>query len=205
MPGPIVTTDGFVLERTAAAADGWERLQLFTLEHGAVTAMRRQTRKPGGSPVLDLFDEAELALEGSSQGHSWFVRDAKLRHRPEGIGRSYDALVAASALARVIARNPVGPESRRAVYLLLREAFAALADGPRPDVVLFKSLYRFARDEGYPVKQEWLAELAADDREPAARILREPARDCAEPKETVQRLERRLEDYLRGQAEMAIE
>jgi hypothetical protein len=52
------------------------------------------------------FDEAFLSLESSNQGRTWFVREARILCRSAGIGRSYEALRAASAFAALIARNP---------------------------------------------------------------------------------------------------
>ncbi len=64
---------------------------------------------------------------------------------------------------------------------LLRTAFAAFADSSRPDLVYFKSLYRLARDdEGYPVKQEWLAGLPGAQRAEAERLLATPLATLAE-------------------------
>ena len=67
-----------------------------------------------------------------------------------------------------------------------------------------KSLYLFARDEGYPVKQEWLPSLAAADREVAASALNRPvgAQD-ADPAD-VARIRRSLEAYLGAHTEIII-
>ena len=138
------------------AADGWQSYVLFAPEHGHLHALQRIAQKSSGTRVmLDLFDEADLFLESSNQGRTWFVREAKIALRHAGIGHSYAALREASAFARLIALNQVGPESRAPVAALLRAGLEAFARGIRPDIVYFKCLYRFARDEGYPVKQEW--------------------------------------------------
>ena len=65
-------------------------------------------------------------------------------------------------------------DSRTSVARLLRTALAAFATGVRPDAVSFKSLYCFARDEGYPVKQEWLPTLPKTIRTAALHLLRTP-------------------------------
>ena len=123
---------------------------------------------------LDLFDEADFFLESSNQGQTWFLKEARLLRRHDAIGRSYDALRFASAFAAVIVRNPVHEESRAGVYALLRQAFTAFGTAGRPDLVYFKALFCFARDEGYPVKQEWWEGLAAGARATAAEILNQP-------------------------------
>jgi hypothetical protein len=203
--GLSLSTAALVLERRPAAADGWAGYQLFAADPGLLSAMRRERKSGPADPPPDLFDEIDARLESSNQGRTWFIVEARIRNRPGGIGRSYEALRCASALARIVARNPVAPDSRPAVYALLQEAFAAFAQGLRADIVLFKSVFRFARSEGYPVKQEWLAELPEGEAAAAEDALARPVRDVTASAETVARWQRRLEDYLRGRAELDIE
>ena len=113
-------------------------------------------------------------LESSNQGRTWFVREVRIATRRAAIGGSYDALRFASALVSVISRNPVHEESRENVAQLLRTALDAFCTAGAPDIVHLKSLYVFARDEGYPVKQEWLPSLPAADRGVAAALLNRP-------------------------------
>ena len=80
----------------------------------------------------------------------------------------------ASAFAAVIARNPVHEESREGVYGLLRQTFDAFGSSARSDLVYLKALYCFARDEGYPVKQEWAQGLPPATRASASEMLNKP-------------------------------
>ncbi len=155
--------------------------------------------------ALDLFDEVALVLESSNQGRSWFVKEVQLVARHPGIGGSYETLRLTSALAAVIARNPVHEESRPAVAELLRSAFAAFASAPRPDIVYFKSLYRFARDEGYPLKQHWFSTLPATDRTEVATLVNQPLAAQTAGPGVVARLQRHLEGYLRGHTEILLD
>lgn len=205
MAGLSLIAPAFVLERRPAAADGWAGYQLYAAEQGVLAAMRREGRRASSAGAPDLFDEVEAHLESSNQGRTWFVTESRIRTRAAGIGRSYEALRGASALARVVLRNPVAPDGRAAVYALLAESFAAFSQGLRPDVVLFKAVFRFARSEGYPVKQEWLAQLPAAESAAAENLLARPVRDAAVEPEQVARWQRRLEEYLRGRAEFDIE
>lgn len=208
MAGPTLTTEAVVLEKRPAASDGWERLAVFTPDEGLISVMVRRRRAKAEAP-LDLFDEATLVLEGGegSQegGRTWFLRDTQVRTRRPELGRSYACLAAASRLAALATRNPVGAESRPGVYALLRSAFTAFAESDRSDIILFKSLYRFARDEGYPVKEDWRRQLTAADREQVAAILDRPVRGAGAAAETVARLFSRLEDYLRANTEIELE
>lgn len=209
MPAPTLQTDAFVLAKRPPA-DTFQTFTAFTAEHGALLILQRIAKKSGSSAAttgvpLDLFDEASLQLESSNQGRTWFVKETRLVTRHPDLGRSYETLVAASALASLVARNPVHEESRVAVATLLRTAFASLAAGARPDIVYLKSLYCFARDEGYPLKQQWFPLLPDADRAVVAPLLNRPLSEQTAPAATVRHLQRRLEDYLRHHTEVLLD
>lgn len=204
MPGQQLQTTAFILARQPSGSDAFEQLTAFSAEHGVLHLLRRlKQTKTSGTP-LDLFDEAELWLESSSQGRTWFVKEHRFIQRHDGIGRSYDALRAAVALGQLISRNPAPDESRAAVVDLLRTSFGALAAGGRPDVVWVKSLYCLLRDEGYPVKQQWWPALQSVDREIAAQVINQPlAAQTAEPA-AVARVTKRLEEWVGSETEIRL-
>lgn len=205
MPAQSLQTDAFVLLKRPPA-DAFQSFTVFSAEHGPLLALQRIAKKAATTSVaLDLFDEAALILESSNQGRTWFVKEARLIQRHGEIGRSYEALQLASALAAVVARNPGDEAGRGAVAGLLRGAFAAFGSGVRPDVVYFKSLYRFARDEGYPLKEQWFPTLPAADRAEVATLLNRPLAEQTAAASAVARLQRRLEEYLRGHTEVLLD
>jgi hypothetical protein len=205
MPAQALHTDGFVLEKRASAADGWQSFLIFAPEHGPLHVLQRLPGKTGGGRVLlDLFDEAALFLESSNQGRTWFLREAKILNRRPEIGRSYAVLREAAALTRLIARNSVAPDGRPAVTELLRTGLEAFARRDQPELIYFKCLYRFARDEGYPVRQAWLPSLPPADREAAALLLNQPLDRQTGLPEAVGRLREQLEDYLRRETEIRV-
>lgn len=202
MPGRQLQTEAFILLKRPPA-DSFQTFSLFSAEHGPLLALQRLPKKNAANHLaLDLFDEVALSLETSNQGSTWFIREVRLLHRPAGIGRSYETLSLASALTALIARNPVHEDSRTAVATLLRTALAAFAASPRADIVFFKSLYCFARDEGYPVKQQWFPTLVTADQHLAVDLLNTPlAAQTASAADTT-RLTRHLENYLRAHTEI---
>lgn len=207
MPGLTLTTDAFVLLKRPPA-DAFQSLTVFSAEHGTLLAFHRVPKKPSTAHLaLDLFDEVALILDSSNQGQTWFVKEARLLVRHGEIGRNYDTLRLASALAALVARNPVLEESRASVAALLRTAFTAFGRSARPDIVYLKSLYVFARDEGYPVKQEWLPTLPPGLRTEAVRLLGSPLSEIESAGRGTDAalLQRRLEDYLRGYTEILLE
>jgi hypothetical protein len=206
MPGPQLTTVAFILGRQTSGSDNFEQLTAFSEEHGALLCLRRVSTKPATSaPPLDLFDEAELALESASQGRTWFIKEHRHLHRFPGIGRSYDALRAASALASLVSRNPIADESRPPVAALLRQTLGALETGARPDLVWLKALFIFLRDEGYPVKQQWWQQLGSVERDAAAQILNQPIAGQSPDPAGVARLTQRLQDWLAAETEIRLQ
>jgi len=205
MPALQLHTEAFVLLKKPPA-DRFQQVTVLSASHGQLLCLRRVAVKSASTSVaLDLFDEADLWLESSNQGRTWFVREVRVLTRHAAIGRSYDALRFASAFAAVIARNAVSEDSRERVYALVRQTFAAFATAARPDIVHLKALYCFARDEGYPVKQEWLRGLAEAERTAAAEILNQPLATQTAAAPVVARLAARLGDYLRGHTEILVE
>jgi len=206
VPGPSLNTDALVL-RPWPPTDTFQSFSVFTPEHGA---LRIHQRIPGKKPsvthlTLDLFDDVSLVLEGTPSGDAWFVKEARLLTRHAGIGRRYESLVLASAFAQLAARNPGSEESYPAIHALMRTAFTAFAASDRPDIVYLKSLYCFARDEGYPVKQEWFPALPAADRPLAISLINQPLATQTTAPVDVTRLLRSLEHYIRQHTEIHLD
>ena len=205
MPAQSLQTEAFVLLKRPPA-DAFQTFTVFSAEHGTLVALQRIAKKAlSTAQPLDLFDEASLLLETSNQGRTWFVKEARVVTRRTEIGHSYESLRRATQLSTLIARNTVHEESRAAVAALLRMAFAAFGSGSRPDIVYFKSLYRFARDEGYPLKEQWFPTLPSADRSEIVTLLNRPLTEQSATAAVVNRLERRLAEYLRGHTEILID
>lgn len=213
VPGQQIQTTAVILAKLSSGSDSFEQLVVFSEEHGTLHCLRRvsgaRKSSPGrsaSSPAapLDLFDEAELWLESSNQGRTWFIKEHRFITQRAGIGRSYETLRIAAALATLVTRNPVPDESRPPIAGLLRSSLNALAAGGRPDIVWLKSLYCFLRDEGYPVKQQWWRQLNASDRETAAQLLNLPLSAQTADAAPVARLTRQLEDWVRRETEVRL-
>lgn len=204
MAGPAHTFDAWVLNRRPPA-ESFQTLTIFSAAHGAQTALQRLSKKAGTNAGLDLFDEAALLVEEPNPGQAVFVKEARILTRHAELGKSYATLQKASALAQLIARNPVGEESRAAIYELLRDAFRAFAENARADVVYLKSIYRFCRDEGYPLKQAWVPALPSVDRAELVTLLNQPVSAQSADAKVVARLQRSLDDYLRRETEIQLE
>jgi len=202
--GPAHTFDAWVLNRRPPA-ESFQTLTIFSAEHGAQFALQRLSKKAATNASLDLFDEASLLVEEPNPGQAVFVKEARIQTRHTALGKNYETLQKASALAQLIARNPVAEESRRAIYDLLRDSFRAFAENVRADIVYLKSIYRFCRDEGYPLKQAWVPELPSVDRGELVTLLKQPVGTQSVDAKVVARLQRNLDDYLRRETEIQLE
>lgn len=204
MGAQFLSSAATVLHRTTNG-DNWVRLQCFSVEHGRLDCLQRISQRASRvTPLLDLFDDIQLTLESRNAARTWFVREATVSNRRSGLGRSYDALRHACRFAAVVRDNPGPPESHRPIFLLLQRALQAWESGTRPDIVYVKSLYLLARDEGYPVAQEWRARLSPEARVLATSILGKPVEQQAAEVTTVEEMARNLEEYLRHHTEIRI-
>lgn len=204
MGAQLLATSATVLDRTESG-DRWLRLTCFSAEHGNLDCLVRRSQKPTSkSATLDLFDGAQLSLESSNQGRTWFIKEATVDRRRTALGKSYDTLAHACRFARILVHNPVHDESRRAVHSLLERALDAWESGARPDCVYFKSVFLLARDEGYPVEQDWWRRLESDDRNAAESVLRTRVADQEIVPTTVSRLTQALEHYLSHHTEIRV-
>jgi hypothetical protein len=156
------------------------------------------------TPALDLFDEVQMTLESRNEARTWFIKEAAVMRRRSGLGRSYDALRHACRFAAIIRENPGPEDSRVPIYSLLQRALETWETGVRPDVVYFKSLYLLARNEGYPVAQEWRSRLSPDARTLVASILGEPVAGQSIDAAEVADMTHDLENYLRHHTEIRI-
>lgn len=211
MSGALHTTEARLLARHPHAGDH-QVLTCFSAADGLFTALLRppSPSRHDAPPAPDLFDQLALQLarpRGAGESAPWFVRELRILQRHPALGRDYATLAAASRLARFVTRNPVPAESRAAVHDLLARAFAALArPATRPDLVLLKGFYLLARDEGLPVREDWLPTLTAPDRELVRSALALPADSPdAPPPPALSRLLKHLETYLAAEADLRLD
>ena len=204
MAGLTLQTEGYVLEKSPRG-DRFQPFALFSAEHGLLRCYQRiSMRNPG--PAIDLFDELSATLTSSNQGHTWFFKELRVERRHPEIGLRFEALTEASALASLIVRNPTHEEGRDGICRLLNDTLAALGTGAHPAVVGLKALYSFARSEGYPVKEEWLAGLRGSDRTHAVALLHTPLASIdVSHVDRAARLLARLRRYLRESTELTID
>lgn len=169
----ILSTEGLILDQ-GLAGEHHLRFTVLSPVHGKLLSLQRTSRKANAQLRPDLFDIGDFEIEVPSNGAATFIREFKLHHRFSAIGKSYAALQCASQFAQIIRNNLQHAEHFAAIYQLCGTTFNALAQYSQPTATLLKSLYIFARDEGYPVKEDWYASLPPPLQHAAARIINTP-------------------------------
>jgi hypothetical protein len=195
MPRPTLLIDGYVLLREPSG-ENWVQITLLSPESGVVLFLQRISRRSLSASPIDFFDRVTATLERRSASGGWFAREVRVITRHPGLGRRYPALREACTFARILSANPVHEDTRQSVFNLLGHALKAWERGDREDVVAFKCLYVFARDEGYAVKEGWWPQLPEQERTRAASLINRPTRDQDVDQEQLASIRKSLEHYL---------
>lgn len=193
---PTLETAGFVLAGVPAG-ESHRRLTVLSARHGRLMCLQRQS-KNSASPRADLFDFADFVLEGPKPSGFYFVKEYALQTRHEGIGRSYEALRHASEFAEILARNSEHAADIPPLVRLAQTAFAAWNTAVRPEVTAFKVLCLLAQNEGYPLREEFLAQMPEGERERALSLLRTPLESQTVDRPAAEALLEALRRWLKG-------
>lgn len=200
--------EGVVLLRENAG-ERHLRLTLLDPDHGLVRCLYKPAAKSGAAMVTpDLFDTAEVFLDTPKSGETArFVREYRLVRRHAALGADYARLTLACRLANLLSKNPHPPESWPVIHALACDAIAAIAEKPCPEAAYFKTLWRLARDEGLPVKEDFFVRLRPGERDLAVIVLNTPLTGLTEdtaPKPLVEGLSRSLEQWLASEADFVV-
>ncbi|MDP0494715.1 MAG: hypothetical protein Q7Q73_00780 [Verrucomicrobiota bacterium JB024] len=194
MPAEAVQLEALILGRELTG-ENHLRLSLLEPETGRREVFFRQTQANKGTPP-DLFDRGEFHLEAAKSGRAWFVREFRLLRRLSGIATRYAAFQAAAEWALFLRHNAVHCQDPATVYDIALKTFGALESAAQPEAALLKGFFLFSRQEGWPVREQWLRGLPATEAETAARILNTPLEALDTEPEAARRLARALKNWL---------
>lgn len=167
-----------LLRRGVSGEHHWLLVCFFANEGLQYVMMRRPGARRPAFPVPDLFEIGEYSYQRKGEVPPSFLREYQsLQTFPE-IARSLTALHCASSLCRFYERNLVHMEFFSEAWNTLVNGLQALAWRPQPLATYLKCLYRFARAEGYPVRQQWLGEWSQPQRAELEQVLHLPLDQC---------------------------
>jgi recombinational DNA repair protein (RecF pathway) len=203
MAFPIRTLQGIVLSREESG-EGSLRMRVFSSDEGLVLVFKRLASKRASSSLPDLFDEVELRLSRPRSGTDSvsFVSEWRPLHRRPELARGQLRLERASSLSLLYQRNGAHLAEPAPAAELLANALDSLVEGYSPDAVYLKALYRFARVEGYPVKEDWWRSLPIEQRHFAAETLNVPLRELVQDECVIAEILESLRLWLNAETEL---
>lgn len=171
--------DQACLLRKSDSSENHLLLVFFLKENGLKSVLvRKRSKAAAGQAVPDLFEIGELVLEQKDASRPAFLKDFTSDRQFPQIASKYPRLKNASSLARFYERNLIHMEHFDQAWNLLNESLAAFSEKDPAELVLFKTLFIFARMEGYAVSQQWLNQMPAEDRTGIQSALRQPVEEC---------------------------
>ena len=203
MASPTRTLQGVVLSREESG-EGSLRIRVFSSDEGLVLVYKRLASKRASGSLPDLFDEVELRLSRPRTGSDSvsFVSEWRLITRRPELARGQSRLETASALSLLYQRNGAHLTEPAPAAKLLADALDSLVAGYSPVAVYLKALYRFARVEGFPVKEAWWQSLSLVQKQNAAEILNIPLRDLVQENYATEEILESLKLWLNAETEL---
>lgn len=200
----ILSTEGLVLAQDISG-ENHIRITLFSKTEGRLLCMQRKVKKNMSQQVRpDLFDQAQLQLDVPLQGHVHFIKEYQVAHRYSQIGKSYDALLKATELAKIVSQNLEHAEFFEALYNTCLKAFSSFEKGHPPAAILLKSLYLLARDEGYPIKERWYQQLEPTIKNRVSHVINTPLAELNEVSNTLSDILKSLKNWLKVETDFIV-
>jgi len=165
--------EGIALSRVETG-ENHLRISVFSEILGLQTVLFRKNRRPRANDSPDLFDEIELSLAPARSSGFRFVRECRVIAKKRELAHDHRRFQVASDIARLFLENGQHLIEPKPFADLLHSALSALCKGGNPQVVYFKALFLFAREEGLPVKESWLSDLTRERRMRARAVLSQP-------------------------------
>ena len=195
MAGAAVQVSGVILKREPSG-EKFERLYLLTEDRGLVPLLMRRPGAKRSYSLPDIFDQVEILAEDKPEGGFSFVREARILRKRTALGTAYPTLARASEFALILHRNLPRGIPAEGVYALCEHALEAWERGLQPDIVFFKSLFLFARGEGYPMAQDWLRRLPESSQTEARSLVNLPVLDQTMEADQVKKWIAQLKHYI---------
>lgn len=170
-------TEAILLVQTLTG-ENTNRLSFLAPGHGHLTVFKKVGKSISRKAQPDLFDTATLHLQTSKDGKYNHLSSYHPTCRRSQIAKKYEHFQAACKFATFMNMNASWIDDSTSTFRLLEKALDAFNESEvHPSVILLKSHYLFLQQEGYPVRQDWRANLLKDDQENLASYLHKPLKD----------------------------
>ena len=180
--GGEVSADDITVLRRDLRGESSLYIEAFSGKLGLLCVIKRISSKKT-SVLPDIFDDIDAVLNSASGGGGLkFLGDFEILRRRTRIAANYEAFDDAACLADVALKNGRHVEDTSKFSIRLRKSFDAIDAGNPSAIVRLKFLYLFARDEGYPVKEDFFAGLSGVEKRLFAALVRTPSAELFELK-----------------------
>jgi len=203
MPKRVISFRGIVL-RIEPQGENYRSVHTLSPDVGTTRSLQRLSSRKTTANQIDLFDEGRFSLQTDSNPHTGFITEFELQHRRTQLSKHYESLCSASEFARILSLNSAHLENQSEVFSLFKRALDAWEKGHAPQATLFKCLYLYCRDEGYPIKEEWITRLSQHDRKIATELINTPLANISIAALEMTELLTRLTDYYRNQTHIRV-
>lgn len=203
----LLETQAIVLNKESSN-ENFIRLELFCPNNGKLTCLARcssKNQKNKTTTVLpDLFDCITVQLSPAKQGSLLFLKDFRLDRRYAGVSKNYSAFHYACLWVKILSLNLTHIDRPESLFLLTQKALDFFESLPNPQAIYFKTLYLFTRQEGYPIKEDWLINLPSEIMNEALIILQSALKEQKLIAGNVEKLIDHLHSWLRHSTEILI-
>lgn len=163
------------LLRKTPSGEHYTLLVFFLREAGLqMTLCRMRSKASATVNEPDLFESGEVDIEKKGDSKPGFLKEFIPHNRYPGIARRYTVLEDACRLARYYEKNLVHMEFYDSAWELLHTALQSFSEKQQSRVILLKSLFVFAKLEGYPVRDSWLRQLSMHSRNEVTALMQAP-------------------------------
>lgn len=205
---PIVQTElsGIVLS-SFPAGDRFVRIRIFDQKSGLrdVLFSLPGKRRDKVSPP-DLFDDLECKLSPRNAESSIpFASEFQIMKSYRELALDAGRFLSASEIARFYLNNGSHLLETVPRLTLLRSALDSFSRSVVPKAVVLKLYFTFARDEGLPVRESWLASLPTDLSQLAKRALSLPVHEIKEGNLSLIQIVDSLKLWMNEETELLVE
>ncbi len=154
-------------------------ISAFSDTLGLFAIMKRASSK-GTSRLPDIFDDITGNATSKTSDSVKFLGEFEILESRRGIALNYDAFSQASAICKCLLRNGRHLENSAEISQILRRALDTIAKGAPAKIARLKFMYLLAKNEGYPVKEDFYASLSNERANLFANIIKTPTNQCVD-------------------------
>jgi recombinational DNA repair protein (RecF pathway) len=203
MAGQSVQISGIILKKETSG-EQFLKLTILSPDRGTVLAMFRRPKRNSRSPMPDLFDQVEILLEIKGNEGFGFVKELTIHHQHRGLAKSFIALELACEWSAILIKNLPRETEMETIYQLFSKGLEAWEKRIHPEAIFLKSLFVYARDEGYAVKHDWFDKLTHSDRTEVAMMINTPIAELDVKPERVRFWIEQLKHYIQYYTDILI-